>query len=106
MAQYNKLVRDLVPGTLRAGGHKVSTRTLFGAELGRALRAKLDEELAEYDAAVDDEHAAAELADLLEVLLATARQRGFSESAIQQLRAAKAEQRGTFELALLLISAE
>jgi predicted house-cleaning noncanonical NTP pyrophosphatase (MazG superfamily) len=106
VAQYNKLVRDLVPGTLRAGGHKVVTRTLHGAELLKALRAKLDEEIAEYDAAVDDEHAVAELADLLEVLVALARQRGCTEAAIQQLRAAKADQRGAFDLALLLVSAQ
>jgi predicted house-cleaning noncanonical NTP pyrophosphatase (MazG superfamily) len=106
VAQYNKLVRDLVPGTLRAGGHKVVTRTINGTELLEALRAKLNEEIAEYDAAADDEHAAAELADLLEVVVAIARQRGHSEAAMQQLRSAKAEQRGTFDLALLLISAE
>ena len=106
MAQYNKLVRDLVPGTLRAGGHKVVTRTLHGTELQKALRAKLDEEIAEYDAAIDDEHAAAELADLLEVLLALAKRRGYGEAAIQQLRSAKLEQRGAFDLSLLLISAE
>ena len=106
MTQYNKLVRDKVPGTLRAGGHKVTTRTIQGAEMLRALRAKIDEEVAEYDAAPDDEQAAMELADLIEVVMAIARRRGFTEAAIQQLREAKAAQRGTFERALFLISAE
>ena len=46
MQHYNKLVRDKVPGTLRDGGHHVVTRTLRGSELLKALRAKLDEELA------------------------------------------------------------
>jgi predicted house-cleaning noncanonical NTP pyrophosphatase (MazG superfamily) len=106
VTQYNKLVRDKVPGTLRAGGHKVTTRTIQGAEMLRALRAKIDEEVAEYDAAPDDEQAAMELADLIEVVMAIARRRGFTEAAIQQLREAKAAQRGTFERALFLISAE
>ena len=106
MTQYNKLVRDHVPGTLRASGHKVATRTLPPTEMLKALRAKIDEEVAEYDAALDDEHAALELADLIEVVMAIARRRGFTEAAIQRLREAKAAQRGTFERALFLISAE
>ena len=106
MTPYNKLVRDQVPGTLRAAGHKVTTRTIQGAELLKALRAKIDEEVAEYDAAPDDEQAALELADLLEVVMALAKLRGFNEAAVQQLREAKAAQRGRFERALFLISAE
>jgi predicted house-cleaning noncanonical NTP pyrophosphatase (MazG superfamily) len=104
--QYNKLVRDLVPGILRASGHKLVTRTLVGKDLMDALRAKIDEEAAEYDAAIDDEHAAMELADLLEVVMALARRRGFSEARIEELRAAKVAQRGTFDRAVFLISAE
>jgi predicted house-cleaning noncanonical NTP pyrophosphatase (MazG superfamily) len=104
--QYNKLVRDLVPGTLRAGGHRVFTRTLVGKELLEALRAKIDEEAAEYDAALDDEQAAVELVDLLEVIMAIAKRRGLTEAAVQQLRAAKAAQRGAYDLGVFLISAE
>lgn len=106
MRHYNKLVRDQVPGMLRAGGQKVTTRTLQGAELLKALRAKLDEEVGEYDAATDDKQAALELADLIEVAMALAQRRGFTEAMIQQLREAKAARSGTFELALYLVSAE
>ena len=106
MGYYNKLVRDLVPGTLRGSGHKVVTRTLQGSELLKALRAKIDEEVSEYDAAPDDQRAALELADLVEVIMALAEQRGFSEAKLQQLRRAKAEQRGTFERAVFLLTAE
>jgi predicted house-cleaning noncanonical NTP pyrophosphatase (MazG superfamily) len=104
--QYNKLVRDRVPAILLAGGRKSVTRTVHGAELLKALRAKIDEEVAEYDAAVDDAQAAAELADLLEVIVAMAKQRGYSETQIQQLRSSKAAQRGAFDLGFFLISAE
>ena len=106
MGYYNKLVRDLVPGTLRGSGHKGVTRTLQGSELLKALRAKIDEEGSEYDASPDDQHAALELADLVEVIMALAEQRGFSEAKLQQLRRAKAEQRGTFERAVFLLTAE
>ena len=106
MTQYNKLVRDNVPGTLRASGHRVSTRTIQGTELLKALRAKIDEEVAEYDAAPDDQQAALELADLIEVVVALAKLRGFNEAAVQRLRQAKAAQRGTFDRAMFLISAE
>jgi predicted house-cleaning noncanonical NTP pyrophosphatase (MazG superfamily) len=103
---YNKLVRDRVPEILRAGGHEVVTETLEGDALLGALRAKIDEEVAEYDTAIDDEHAATELADLLEVVMAIAKRRGYGEAAIQQLRADKAVQRGAFDLGFFLVEAE
>jgi predicted house-cleaning noncanonical NTP pyrophosphatase (MazG superfamily) len=103
---YNKLVRDRVPEILRAGGHEVVTETLEGDALLDALRAKIDEEVAEYDTAIDDEHAATELADLLEVVMAIAKRRGYGEAAIQQLRADKAARRGAFDLGFFLVEAE
>ncbi len=106
MAYYNKLVRDQVPGTLRAGGRRVVTRTILGKELLAALRAKVDEELGEFDAAATDELAAAELADLLEVLVALAKARGCSEAKLNELRAQKAATRGAFDRALLLLEVE
>ena len=103
---YNKLVRDRVPAILLAGGRKSVTRTIHGAELQKALRAKWDEEIAEYDAVSDDAQAAVELADLLEVIMAMAKQRGYSEAQIQEMRSAKAAQRGAFDLGYFLVSAE
>ena len=66
MTQYNKLFRDTVPEILRAKGRKIITRTIAGPEMLDALRAKIDEEVAEYDAATDDIQAAAELAEVRE----------------------------------------
>ena len=106
MAYYNKLVRDQVPGTLRASGRKVVTRTIHGKELMAALRAKVDEELGEFDAAATDELAAAELADLLEVVVALAKARGCTEAKLTELRAQKATERGTFDRAVLLVEVE
>jgi predicted house-cleaning noncanonical NTP pyrophosphatase (MazG superfamily) len=104
--QYDKLVRDRVPAMLLAGGHNPVSKTVDGEELLAALRAKADEELAEYDAAVDDDKAAEELADLIEVIVAIARERGCDEARIGKLRAAKTLERGAFGMGQFLIKAE
>lgn len=106
MKHYNKLVRDGVPAILLAGGHNPVSKTLVGKELLAALRAKVDEEVAEYDAALDDDQAADELADLLEVIMAIARQRGCDEARIGELRAAKTLERGAFGMGYFLIKTE
>jgi predicted house-cleaning noncanonical NTP pyrophosphatase (MazG superfamily) len=106
MTQHNKLVRDNVPEILRAKGHKTTTRTISGPEILNALRAKIDEEVAEYDAAANDIQAAAELADLLEVILTLARKRGFDEAEMQRIRAEKAKLRGVFDRGCFLVETE
>ena len=106
MGSYNKVVRDLIPGMLRGSGHKVVTRTVYGKELLKALRARFDEELAEYDAAVDDAPAAASLVDLVEIVTAMARLRGCNEGKFGQMRAAEVAQHGAFELGIFVVSVE
>ncbi len=106
MKRYNKLVRDRVPAMLLAGGHNPVSKTVVGEELMAALRAKVDEELAEYDAAIDDDKAVEELADLLEVIMAIATERGGDEERIGKLRAAKTRERGAFGKGQFLIKAE
>ena len=106
MKQYNKLIRDKVPALMLASGRKMVTRTVVGQELRAALRAKIDEEVAEYDAAANDDIAAVELADLLEVVMALAARHGFDEATIQRIRATKAEQRGAYDLGYYLLKAE
>jgi predicted house-cleaning noncanonical NTP pyrophosphatase (MazG superfamily) len=103
LAQYNKLVRDQVPGTLRASGRKVVTRTIVGKELQKALRAALEEAVAEYDAAPDDERAASALADLQEITAALGRQRGCTEAQLTALRSTRTAQRGSYDRGVLLV---
>ena len=62
------------------------------------LDAKLNEELAEYQESKSLE----ELADLLEVLRAVARARGWTWEQLEQVRQEKAAKRGGFEKKLLL----
>ena len=62
------------------------------------IDAKLDEELAEYH----KEQNVEELADLLEVIYAAAKARGYTLEQIEAVRAEKASKRGAFEKEILL----
>ncbi len=96
--RYSKLVRDRIPEIIEAGGKTCTVRVLGDEEYLQMVDAKLDEELAEYHRDRNIE----ELADLLEVLLAAAEARGFTREQLEQVRAAKAEERGAFSRRLLL----
>lgn len=97
---YWKLVRDRIPEIIQASGKKCETETLSDADYQLMLDAKLDEELAEYHQDQNLE----ELADILEVLHAAARARGYTIEELEQLRREKAEKRGGFEQKILLKS--
>ena len=77
---YNKLVRDKIPEMIEASGKTCETEILSDEEYLQMIDKKLDEELAEYH----QEQNIEELADLLEVLYATAKARGYSEREQQQ----------------------
>ena len=66
---YNKLIRDKIPEIIEASGKTCETEILSDEEYLQRLDKKLDEELAEYH----QEQNIEELADLLEVLYATAK---------------------------------
>lgn len=91
-----KLVRDRIPDIIRATGLHPVTRQLTGGELVRALRAKVDEELAEFDRAEAGHAMAEELADVIEALSALGESLGISADWVSTVRAAKAAERGTF----------
>jgi predicted house-cleaning noncanonical NTP pyrophosphatase (MazG superfamily) len=98
--QYHKLVRDNIPAIIAATGASCETEILSDAEYLRLLDAKLDEELAEYHKDQNIE----ELADLLEVIYACARARGYSLAELEAVRAAKADKRGGFDEKILLLT--
>ena len=66
------------------------------------IDAKLDEELAEYHQDQNVE----ELADLLEVIYAAAKARGYSVEQLEAVRAEKAAKRGAFEKKILLVQVD
>lgn len=82
-----KLVRDRIPELF--GGQ---TRPLNGEDYRAALRAKLQEEVAEYLDSGEPE----ELADVLEVLRALAALHSLTPEDLEALRRAKADARGGF----------
>ena len=95
---YNKLVRDRIPEIIEASGKNCVVETLSQERYMEMLDAKLDEELAEYHKDQNIE----ELADLMEVLLAAAKARGYSREELEAVRLEKAEKRGGFEKKILL----
>jgi predicted house-cleaning noncanonical NTP pyrophosphatase (MazG superfamily) len=88
-----KLVRDGIPGIIRAEGLEPVVRVVGAEEYAARLRDKLREEVEEFLGSDDDPE---ELADILEVVHALARQIGVSPEKVEELRAAKAAARGGF----------
>ena len=99
---YNKLVRDLIPQIIDGSGKKAKTRVLSDREYLKRLDEKLSEELAEYY----DGHSLEELADLLEVIYASAKAQGCDQTRLEEIRLAKKEKRGGFEEKILLLEVE
>jgi predicted house-cleaning noncanonical NTP pyrophosphatase (MazG superfamily) len=91
--EIGKLVRDGIPELIRSGGADPVVRPAAEHEVGDLLRAKLAEEVVEYLESGD----VAELADILEVVLALAGQVGLSPGDLEKIRAAKALERGGFD---------
>jgi predicted house-cleaning noncanonical NTP pyrophosphatase (MazG superfamily) len=95
---YNKLVRDNIPAIIKAKGAACETEILSDADYLRLLDAKLDEELTEYHQDQNIE----ELADLMEVIYACAKARGYTVAELESVRAEKAAKRGGFDRKILL----
>lgn len=99
---YNKLVRDKIPEIIEKDNKTCEIRILDDDEYLKMIDAKLDEELAEYHKDQNLE----ELADILEVLYAATKARGYSLEDLEECRREKAEKRGGFERKILLKTVE
>ncbi len=99
MVTHNKLVRDKIPQIIRNDGKSCSVRVLDHLEMKDALGAKLREEIDEYLVANDPE----ELADILEVVYASAACLGVSRDELEEMRGAKAAKNGGFSDRIYLI---
>lgn len=97
--KHGKLVRDNIPNIIAGRGEQASIRTLNNAEYMSALDLKLQEEVAEYLADKNIE----ELADIVEVIYAIVATIGSDRAEIEQIRAAKAAEKGTFSKKIFLI---
>lgn len=94
-----KLVRDKIPEIIEKSGKSCKTRILDHDEYIEKLEEKLDEELAEYQ----ESKALEELADLLEVMEATVKARGYTWEELTKLKETKKAARGGFEDRILLL---
>lgn len=82
MKEYNKLIRDRIPEIIEAAEKKCIVEVMSEEEYLEALDCKLEEELAEYQT----DKSLEELADLLEVIYAVVRVRGYSIDELERVR--------------------
>ena len=95
---YHKLVRDRIPEIIASDGKTCLCETLSDEDYLHLLDAKLTVELSEYQ----ESHSLEELADLLEVLRAVVKARGWTWEELERVRQDKATKRGGFEKKILL----
>lgn len=95
---HNKLVRDRILEIIEASGRTCVAVTLPDDAYIRALDAKLNEELAEYQQSKSLE----ELADLLEVMGAVVKARGYTWDDLTRVRKEKRAARGAFDKRIFL----
>lgn len=99
---YNKLVRDNIPEIIAASGKESVSRTADKGEMPALLKAKLLEEVGEFNTSDNPE----ELADILEVLQAIATDIGITWEAVIAMADKKRAERGGFEKNLVLVEVE
>jgi predicted house-cleaning noncanonical NTP pyrophosphatase (MazG superfamily) len=102
--KYDKLVRDRIPDIIRQAGKTPTVRVADPTELTQLLEAKLKEETEELLAPTADRPK--ELADILEVLHALARQEDMSPDDLEDLRRRKAKDRGGFKEGIVLLEVD
>lgn len=96
--KYHKLVRDKIPQIIQAQGKTCVTEILLEEEYLQMVDAKLQEELTEYQESKSLE----ELADLLEVMEAAVKARGYIWEELIAVRDEKRQKRGGFADRILL----
>ena len=96
---YDKLVRDKIPEIIEKSGKQCKTEILSDEKYLEMIDKKLNEELAEYH----EDQNIEELADLLEVIYAATKARGYSIDDFEKVRVKKVEKRGGFDKKILLI---
>lgn len=100
MQTFGKLVRDQIPDIIRQQGEIPYTAILSDDRYLAELNKKLTEEVSEYQQSNELE----ELADVMEVIFAICRARGFSIDELQKIREDKLKRRGGFSEKIFLLS--
>jgi predicted house-cleaning noncanonical NTP pyrophosphatase (MazG superfamily) len=102
VSPWRKLVRDHVPALMDERGLSHRVIATSGKAYHRALLEKLGEEIEEYAQAGSAEAGVEELADIAEVVLALAAERGVTADELERVRREKAARRGTFSERLVV----
>ena len=97
--EYDKLVRDKIPFIIKKNGHQAIIRTADIHEYWVRLLEKLEEETEEF---VHDEDIE-ELADILEVIDAICKFKGFSMEEILKIKKLKKKNSGGFDKKIVLL---
>ncbi|MPQ44019.1 nucleoside triphosphate pyrophosphohydrolase [Clostridium tarantellae] len=98
MVEYDKLVRDLIPDIINKSGKQCEYEIVSKDNKVKRLEEKLIEEVNEYLADKNLE----ELADIMEVLFALAKNLGYSEKDLFDKRLEKKINRGGFDKGIIL----
>lgn len=98
--KFNKLVRDKIPEVIKNQGQEPEYRILDDEEYLCELDKKLNEEVEEYQESKSLE----ELADILEVINAICKARGYTKEELNTTYMKKNKDRGGFEKRIFLIS--
>ena len=102
--EFNKLVRDRIPEIIERNGECALTRILSSQEFDKALNSKLLEEAGEVIDAKTKDEITEELADLLEVMMAKAKNNGIDFGDIESFRLKKSRVKGSFDEKIYLVS--
>jgi len=100
--EYDKLVRDGVPGAIEADGHSCRIEVLSREAYIIELKRKLVEEAREALESSTEDDLLLELADLTEVIVSLLNASGVSHEDLEALRLQCRAKRGGFEQRLLL----
>ena len=93
-----KLVRDMIPQIIEAQGRDCEYRIADKIEYHKLLIDKLDEEVSEFKEAENLE----ELADVLEVIFALAKEMGYDMKDLMEKNTKKRYERGSFDDRIVL----
>lgn len=96
--KYHKLARDRIPEIIEVSGMNCTCQTLSDKGCIRLLDEKLNEKLAEYQ----ERKFLEELTDLLEVIRAVVKARGWTMEELEQVRESKGAEHGGVDNRILL----
>ena len=96
--KYNKLVRDKIPQYIIKKGAKPIYHIADKKEYWKKLKQKLSEEVKEFQ----KDESMEELADVLEVIDAIIKYKGFNKIELSRIKKNKAEERGKFKDRIIL----